>query len=146
MNELINHAIPGLIGALASGIPLYIKLRKANLVFKKSEIELNESKKINTEAEWKRILEYRDAELVQLRARDEAQEKQIRDLYEKHTQCETDKARNDEKIKANDEKIKSLEAKLEDKINQIKELETKLEAKFDKLELLLQGKQNAIPK
>lgn len=135
--ELIaNLLIPAVVGALTAGIPLYIKLRSANFDLRKQESELQDKTKINTEGEWKRILEYRDRETIELKAKDEAQEKRIDELYNLHIKCETDKARYEEKQK-------SLEAKLQEKINHIEKLEEKLESKFDKLiELLLEQTKN----
>lgn len=109
--DWIQTLIAAVMGAAGSGIPLWIKLRNANIGIRKKEAELDleitkkkaeqdQTDKINTEGEWKRILEYRDAELQTLRARDEAQDKQIKDLYDKHIDCEKERARNEAKIEA----------------------------------------------
>jgi DNA-binding helix-hairpin-helix protein with protein kinase domain len=117
-----------LLGALSTGIPLYIKLRNATVEIdkKRAELQLEVDKKraeqvrtnkIDTEAEWKRILEYRDAELITLRARDEAQDRQIKDLFDKHVECEKDKARNEARLEGLDKyygaQIKDLKAEIE---------------------------------
>jgi hypothetical protein len=123
--DIWQIAIPAVVGALTSGVPLYIKLRsalsdirkqdaEAQIAIKAKESELQDKTKINTEGEWKRILEYRDAELVQLRTKDEQQEKKIDELFKLHVDCERDKARHEERFKAQNEKIVALEKKVED--------------------------------
>lgn len=118
------------IGTLiTAGIPLYIKLRNALFQLDKKRAELDlalkaqsqeqaKAVKIDSEAEWKRILESREAEIASLRARDELQDKQIRDLYDKHLDCEKERARNEERIKAvekhSDDKIKFLQDQIQD--------------------------------
>lgn len=118
------------IGTLVTAaVPLYIKFKNAifSLDKKRAELDLalkaqvqeqSKTTKIDAEAEWKRILESRESEIAALRARDELQDKQIRDLYDKHLDCEKERARNEERIKAvekhSDDKIKSLQDQIQD--------------------------------
>lgn len=141
--DWIQALISALGGAATVGVPLWIKLRNANVGIKKREAELDieitkkkaeqdETNKINTEGEWKRILQYRDAELQTLRSRDEAQDKQISDLYNKHIDCEKERARNEAKIEA-------LEKHYGNQIDTLK-------AEILELRLLLKGGlNNAVP-
>lgn len=122
MDEGLKFVLSALSGALTVGFPLWYKIRKAqqkladsgiDIRAKDEKLELEQRTKehafdvqgkIDSEAEWKRILEYRDAELVRLRDRDEQQEKKLQDLYDKHVSCQRNEA-------AQAERIKMLEAK-----------------------------------
>ena len=97
------------MGALASGIPLYIKLRSALTKIKSGEHsletkiltdehDLDKQKQIDSEAEWKRILEFRDLELQRLRDRDEQQERQLTELRTQNLDCVKRDAKNEERI------------------------------------------------
>lgn len=121
--DLVQTLITALLGAAGGAIPLWIRLRNAQVGIKQKEAELDlaiseekdkqsQHNKINTEAEWKRILEYRDAELLTLRARDEQQERQIKDLYEKHVKCETDKARTEARLESMEKHQERIELEL----------------------------------
>lgn len=133
--DWLQTLVSGLLGAATTGIPLWIKLRNANIGFKKKEAELDiqidkkkaeqvKINKIDTEAEWKRILEARNEELSTLRARDDVQEGQIKDLYQKHMECEKDKARNEAKLEAMEryykERIDRLEVELRELHNTLR--------------------------
>jgi hypothetical protein len=121
--DWLSTLISALMGAVASGVPLYIKFRNAQFELSKQgrildlevahqQSEHDKSNRINTEAEWKRILEYRDAELSTLRARDEAQDRQIKDLYDKFVESEKNKARLEAIEGVNKERMAALEDKL----------------------------------
>lgn len=88
------------------------KLREGDIGLKDKESKSAQKDKINTEAEWKRIIEFRDAELVRLRERDDQQERQITSLWEKHIQCEKTEAAQSQKIIAQNEKIASNEGRI----------------------------------
>lgn len=125
--ELFKILISVLIGAAAAGIPLWRKIRKINLEIGEGNIklhgqqakmdrkdeeareELDQAKKINSEAEWKRIIEFRDAELVRLRERDDQQERQLMELWKQHIECQRNEAAQGEKIKGQDSRIKANE-------------------------------------
>lgn len=112
MIEEFKLFISVILGAAASGIPMYIQIRKMNLKFKADENKISSKERINAEGEWKRIIEFRDAELVRLRERDDQQERQLNDLWDKHIQCQRSEAAQAERIKANEERIKSLEERV----------------------------------
>lgn len=112
MLDSIQILISIIMGAFASGIPMYLQIRKMNLKFKADENKLTSKERINAEGEWKRIIEFRDAELVRLRERDDQQERQLNDLWDKHIQCQRSEAAQAERIKANEERIKSLEERV----------------------------------
>lgn len=133
--DWIQTLISLAIGAVGGALPLYFKLKNFQtkiskqvadneLEIEKKRAEHQKSNKIDTEAEWKRILEYRDAELTTLRARDEAQDRQIKDLFDKHVDCEKDKARNEARIEALErhygDQIRRLEAELQELKNLLK--------------------------
>lgn len=110
-------------GAAMSGVPLWIQLRKARVDANKSETdnelsarskenEIEAANKISVEAEWKRLLDFRQTELLRLQARDNEQEAKIVQLQSQHMECEKKEARNDERIKMNEERIRSLEEKI----------------------------------
>lgn len=125
-----------LLGAAASGIPLWFKVRSLNQKIKSGDQEIEsgdikiqqqrtkavQQDKINSEAEWKRIIEFRDAELVRLRERDDQQERQITTLWEKHVACERNEAAQGEKIIAQDEKIKASEERIKSLENRLDEM------------------------
>lgn len=112
MLEELKLLLAILIGAAGSGIPLYAQLRKLNLKFKTEENKISSKERINSEAEWKRIIEFRDAELVRLRERDDQQERQLNDLWEKHIACQRSEAAQGERIRSNEERIKYSEEKI----------------------------------
>ena len=120
--EFYQAAITLILGAIASGIPLYFKIRTMSLSQKEKEQKFLEIKhqletKINIdhEAEWKRIIEFRDQELVRLRDRDDQQDKALKDLYEKHIECKRNEAQQAQRINYLDERIKRLEEILKSK-------------------------------
>jgi hypothetical protein len=130
LDQIMNQIIPGLVGAAGSGIPLYIALRKALAELRDSraklDVELERQKadntnaqKINTEAEWRRVIDEKNSELVRLRAKDDEQEAKIADLLNRHIECQKSEARNEVKL-ANFENTTKEQAK------QIKALTTKL--------------------
>lgn len=136
LEQLLSQFIPGIIGAAGSGLPLYIALRKALADLRDSkaklDVELDRQKadntnaqKINTEAEWKRVIDEKNAELIRLRAKDDEQENKLTDLMNKHIECQKNEARNDEKLKNFGETTK-------EQTRQIKALTTKL-LQLDKL-------------
>ncbi len=100
------------IGAASSGIPLWFKIRSLGQKLRTEDNKISSKERINAEAEWKRIIEFRDAELVRLRERDDQQERQLNDLWDKHIQCQRSEAAQGERIKANEERIISLEARV----------------------------------
>lgn len=129
-DQFLNQLIPAIVGAAGSGIPLYITLRKALADLRTSkaklDVELDRQKsdnvnvqKINTEGEWKRVIDEKNAELIRLRAKDDEQENKLTDLLNKHIECQKGEARNDERLK-NYEKTTTEQAR------QIKALTTKL--------------------
>lgn len=103
-----------ILGAAGSGIPLWYKMRQLSLKLRSDEGQVTNKERINAEAEWKRIIEFRDAEMVRLRERDDQQERQLKDLWEKHIQCQRSEATLGERVKSNEERIKSLEEKILD--------------------------------
>lgn len=130
LEQLIQLVVPGLVGAAGSGIPLYISLRKANAEIKTAQVKLDveiekqrntnqQEVRINTEAEWKRVIEEKDKELVRLRAKDDEQEKKIDDLLNKHIECQKSEARNEVKLI-------NFETNAKEQARQIKALTTKL--------------------
>lgn len=132
--DFVKQVITLLLGAVATGIPLWFrikrleqKLKEGDQALKSGDIKLRVEEtravhkdKINTEAEWKRIIEFRDAELVRLRERDDQQERQITVLWDKHVECQRSEAAQAEKIKAQNDKITSNEER-------IKTMETRLD-------------------
>lgn len=153
-DQLFTVAIPGILGAASTGVPLYIALRKAVSEMKTSTamlssqleeskqkleeskqklvLELEEKKtsnvtkqRIDTEAEWKRVIDEKNGELVRLRAKDDEQELKLADLLNKHIECQKTEARNDERLK-NYERTTTEQSK------QIRALTTKL-LQLDKL-------------
>jgi len=120
--ESIIQTIVSIVGGAAtSGIPLYIMLRKARIDATKTEDdnalsnrsrenEIEAANKISVEAEWKRLLDFRQTELLRLQARDNEQEAKIVALQAQHMECQVKEARNDERIKMNEERIRTLEA------------------------------------
>ncbi len=102
VEKIFQIIVPGVIGALTSGLPLYIMLRKSNR-------EITENDKISVEAEWKRILQFRSEELIRLTAKDTEQEDQIKGLQLQHMECEKKEARHAERIIINEERIRYLE-------------------------------------
>lgn len=107
------------IGASAVGIPLYAKVRKLVQDAKLESIEVHSreadvvaKEELNTAAEFQRIIKYRDDEIKRLTDRDEAQEKKIQELYDRHLECARNEARQDERSKMNAEKIITLERKV----------------------------------
>ncbi len=112
MLEELKLFLAIIIGAASSGLPLYYKLRQMGLKFKTEENKISSKERINAEAEWKRIIEFRDAELVRLRERDDQQERQLNDLWDKHIQCQRSEAAQAERIKSLEEKTKSLEERV----------------------------------
>lgn len=109
MIEEIRLIIAIILGAFSTGLPLYLQIRKMNLRFKADENKITSKERINSEAEWKRIIEFRDAELVRLRERDDQQERQLNDLWDKHIQCQRNEAAQAERIRANEERAKANE-------------------------------------
>lgn len=110
--DVIKYTISIVIGAASSGIPMWFQMRKLGQKLREGDNKITNKERINAEAEWKRIIEFRDAELVHLRERDDQQERQLNDLWEKHIQCQRSEAAQGERIKANEERIKSLEERV----------------------------------
>lgn len=135
--DFLKYFISILVGAASAGVPLYLqlakfkqelreqkqkleeqqkehdqKLKEGDISLKDKEAKVVQKDKINTEAEWKRIIEFRDAELVRLRERDDQQERQINTLWEKHIACEKTEAAQAERIKAQNEKIEANQARI----------------------------------
>lgn len=75
-----------------------------DLVTQSKEHDLRVKGQIDSEAEWMRIIQYRDNELIRLRDKDEQQEKKISDLYEKHLGCQKSEAAQGERIKMLEER------------------------------------------
>lgn len=96
-------------GAVTSGVPLIIMLRKANMDLAKEKMSIDVANKINLEAEWKRLLDLRTDEITRLNKRDDEQQKEISSLQSQHAECQKSDARNSERIKMNEERIKWLE-------------------------------------
>lgn len=130
LEQIMNLVIPGLVGAAGSGIPLFIQLRKANSEIKTAqaqlEVQLEKQRntnqndaRINIEAEWKRVIDEKNAELVRLRAKDDEQETKLTDLMNKHIECQKSEARNEVKLS-------NFETTSKEQARQIKALTTKL--------------------
>ena len=128
--QIFQVALPAIVGAATTGIPLYIQLRKAFAEIRQSteNLELEVKKKaqdivqtdvINKEAEWKRIINEKNDELVRLRAKDDEQEGKISDLLNRHIECKQNEARQDERAKF-------FEKRSEEQGREIKALMTKL--------------------
>lgn len=131
-----------MLGAAATGIPLYRKLRKIQIevgdgnlrlrgkeakLTREDELEhekIEQQKKINAEAEWKRIIEFRDAELVRLRERDDQQERQLKELWDRHIECQRSEAAQGERIKSQDIRIAASETRIQTMEKQLAELLT----------------------
>ena len=120
--EFYQAVVTMIIGAIGSAIPFYFKIRSMSLAYKEKEHkflevshQLNTKMNIDHEAEWKRIIEYRDQELVRLRDRDDQQDKALKDLYEKHIECKRNEAQQAQKINYLDERVKRLEEILKSK-------------------------------
>ena len=113
MEEWLKFLLSALGGASTVGFPLWWKIRKAqqklqagdqdlrkgDVDVQTKEHQLKVSTQIDSEAEWKRIIEFREADLVRLRDKDEQQEKRINDLYDKHVACQKNEAAQAEQIK-----------------------------------------------
>jgi len=128
--EFFKILVSIILGGAATGIPLWYKLRSLNLKIQEGGIkiegqklkldrkdeesreELDQQKKINAEAEWKRIIEFRDAELVRLRERDDQQERQLMELWNKHIECQRTESAQAEKIKGQGERIEANEKQI----------------------------------
>lgn len=117
MEHWLSYLGSAVAGALTAGVPLWYKFKRMQLRIKEGNVDLqtkehtfNVQSKIDSEAEWKRIIEYRDAELVRLREKDEQQEKKIQDLYEKHIECRTSEARQGEQLTALNKKVETMDA------------------------------------
>jgi hypothetical protein len=138
--EFLKYLLSILLGAAATGIPLWYKIRQINLKMAEGGIkiegqklkldrkdeeareELDQQKKINAEAEWKRIIEFRDAELVRLRERDDQQERQLMELWNKHIECQRNESAQAEKIKGQDARIEANEKQIAAMQKQLGEL------------------------
>lgn len=125
--EFLKVFLGIVIGAASAGIPLWIKIKRVQQQLQGGDIKLHEQAakaankdKINTEAEWKRIIEFRDAELVRLRERDDQQERQITELWNKNIECQRSEAAQGAKIEAQNDKIRSNEER-------IRHLETRMD-------------------
>ena len=136
LETIMNQFIPALVGAAGSGIPLYLSLRKTLAELRDSKARLDvelqrqtnenvNAQKINTEAEWKRVIDEKNAELIRLRAKDDEQESKLTDLMNKHIECQKSEARNEVKLTNFGETTK-------EQARQIKALTTKL-LQLDKL-------------
>lgn len=152
--QIFQIALPAITGALAVGIPLWIQLRKAfaeisqgkataelqakernsqiELEAKKKAQEMTQNDKINVEAEWKRVLNEKDTELVKLRAKDDEQEAKIDNLLTRHIECKQNEARQDERAKF-------YEKRSEEQGREIKALTSKI----GQLEKLIRERLNA---
>lgn len=115
--EVVLNFISGLIGAAVTGVPLWRQIKKIKAESAKDaqklgnrQVEIDEKKAqadidigqqniINKEAEWKRIIDRQDTELLRLRDRDDAQEKQLMDLFGRFIEAQKSEARKDEQIK-----------------------------------------------
>ncbi len=107
MLEEVRLFLAVLTGAAASGIPLWFKMRSLSLKLRSDENKVTNKEKINSEAEWKRIIEFRDAEMIRLRERDDQQERQLAELRQQNVNCQKNEAAQAEKIRANEERAKS---------------------------------------
>ncbi len=136
LETIMGQFIPAVIGAAGSGIPLYLTLRKALAELRDSKARLDvelqrqtnenaNAQKINTEGEWKRVIDEKNVELTRLRAKDDEQENKLADLLNKHIECQKTEARNDERLKNYGETTR-------EQTRQIKALTTKL-LQLDKL-------------
>lgn len=98
MNVVWKVIVAGLLGSIATAIPLWFQIRKLNRRFKTEDSKQESKERINHEAEWKRIIEFRDAEMTRLRERDDQQEKKITELYAMNLECQKSEARSTERI------------------------------------------------
>lgn len=128
--DVVLNFLSGLIGAAATGIPLWRQIKKIKAESAKDaqkldakqvdidekkakvEIDLEQLQIINKEAEWKRIIDLQSTELIRLRDRDDAQEKQLLDLYGRFIEAQKSEARKDEQIKQLAGQVERLTAML----------------------------------
>jgi rubrerythrin len=131
--EVLQYLLTAFGGAAVSGVPLYALLRKirsdaaeARLkleekqavidaqaakdqqAIEEKQVQIDAAKQINTEAEWKRIIEFRDAEVTRLRDRDNSQEKQILDIYNRLIESQRNEARKEEKLQGLEKQVERL--------------------------------------
>lgn len=123
MLDEIKIIISILLGAASAAIPLYFKMRSMGLKLKEQaqkldldnktkEHKLELTNRINHEAEWKRIIEFRDQEMKSLRERDNQQEERINDLFAKYLESQKLEARCAERTIAQNDQIKFLLEKI----------------------------------
>lgn len=114
---IIASILTAMLGAMGTGIPLWIVYRKGKVEIEGMKAALQEKqdeganrKQINAENEWRRILDFKEQQLQSLIERDNAQQKELDALQEQHVECLKSEARNSERIKMNEERVRMLEA------------------------------------
>lgn len=141
MDEVLKWLLSALSGALTVGLPLWWKFRKAQQKLeagaqelKKGDVDVQSKEhqlrvitQIDSEAEWKRIIEYRETELVRLRDKDEQQEKRINDLYDKHLACQKTEAAQAQQIKTLESNQLKNDAEQKQNIKDIADLKLMIE-------------------
>lgn len=142
---IFQIAVPAIIGAASTGVPLWIQLRKAfaeirqttanaDLDIKKKAKELSNADKINAEAEWRRVIDEKDKELVRLRAKDDEQEVKIENLLNRHIECKQNEARQDERAKYYERRSDEQGREIKALMSKILQLEKLIREKFDAFE------------
>lgn len=107
-NFIFSTALSAIMGAAISGFPLYRQLRNLKMADARNQAKLTQQEKINVEAEWKRILEERAKEETRLRARDDEQDRQIKDLLDRFIKAETSRAAGEERIRMLNDQVRQL--------------------------------------
>lgn len=134
MEQVVGYILSAIVGAFSSAIPVWITLRKANadikkqnaellLVLRKGDADLIQEGKINTEAEWKRVIDEKERELVRLRSKDDEQEVKLTDLLNRHIECKQNEARQDERSKNLTERCDRQDGEIKALTNKILQLE-----------------------
>ena len=111
------------------------------------QLAIEQTRQINTEGEWKRIIEEKDRTIIKkdeeiahlksekereitlLRATDEQQELKIKDLFEKHADCQKNEARTSEKLKTSERDRKDLRRQVNKMADKLLELDNLLRGK-----------------
>lgn len=140
--QIFQIALPGLIGALVSGVPLYIQIRRVNAEIKtqagqsfldqreKSQ-SIDRQAKIDVEAEWKRMLDEKDKDIVRLRLKDDEQEAKIGDLLNRHIECKQNEARQDERAKFHEKRSEEQGREVRALTNKVLQLEKLIREKLN---------------
>lgn len=142
MDQAFACVLSAVVGAFVSAVPVWITLKRTNaelkkqhgetlLLLKKGEQSLALEGKINTEAEWKRVIDEKDKELVRLRSKDDEQEGKLTDLLNRHIECKQNEARQDERSKNLSERCDRQDGDIKALTNKILHLERLLRKQTD---------------